>query len=111
MRITITGHHVEITEGLSSAVNQKMNKLAQHYPDIDAVNVVLTVDKNEHVAEATTHFLSKDLAAKHTSMDLYQSIGAMSDKLHVLLQRRKDMVKSHSHEKPTELEIAENISE
>lgn len=100
MRTTITGHHIDVTEGLSSAVNQKIEKLSQHYPDIDAVNVVLTVDKHEHIAEATTHFLGKDLTAKDSSMDLYQSIRGMSDKLHALLQRRKEIVKSHSHAKP-----------
>jgi len=110
MRITITGHHIDITEGLSTAVNQKVKKLSQHYPDIDAVNVVLTVEKNEQVAEATTHFLGKDLTAKYSSMDLYQSITGMSDKLHALLQRRKEMVKSHSHEKISEAQPEENAS-
>ncbi|MBL4827449.1 MAG: ribosome-associated translation inhibitor RaiA [Spongiibacteraceae bacterium] len=109
MRTTITGHHIDITEGLSTAVNNKINKIAHHYPDLDAVNVVLTVEKNEHIAEATAHFLGKDLTAKDSSKDLYQSITGMGDKLQALLQRRKEIIKSYSHEKPQNIE--EPISE
>jgi ribosomal subunit interface protein len=111
MRTTITGHHIDVTEGLANAVNQKIKKLSQHYPDIDAVNVVLTVEKNEQVAEATTHFLGKDLTAKDKSMDLYQSISGMGDKLNALLQRRKEMVKSHSHEKLSEPQQSEETDD
>lgn len=101
MQINITGHHINITDGIREAVNQKLQKLGQHFPDITALNIVLTVEKNQQIAETTTHFLGQDLTAKSATEDLYQSIADMASKLTTLLQRHKDKVKSHSHDKPS----------
>ena len=65
MQINVTGHHVELTDGLTQAVTQKCKKVASHYPDISTINVVLTVDKNTQTVEATTHYLGQDIVANH----------------------------------------------
>lgn len=100
MRINITGHHIEITDGLKSAVSSSFSKLIKHYPDIDRVDVVLTVEKNEQVAESIVHFLGQDLVAKASSEDLYSSINGLKAKMESLLKKRKATVKSHSNRKP-----------
>lgn len=106
MQINVTGHHVELTDGLNEAVNQKCKKLASHYPDMASINVVLTVDKNTQSAEATTHFLGQDIVAKASADDLYQAIAEMGAKLEKSLQKRKEITKSHSHSKPAiEVEV------
>lgn len=112
MHINITGHHVEVTEGLKTAVNSSLNKLIKHYPDIENVNVILTVEKKEQVAEAKVHFLGQDLVATASAHDLYIAIGDLKMKLETLLQRRKATVKSHPHIKPeaVEAESAETES-
>ncbi len=99
MRINITGHHIEITESLKSAVDGSFTKLIRHYPDIDRVDVVLTVEKKEQVAEAIVHFLGHDLVAKSSSNDLYGSINDLRSKMESLLQKRKSTIKSHSNKK------------
>ena len=99
MRINITGHHIEITDGLKSAVDSSFNKLTRRYPDIDRVDVVLTVEKKEQLAEAIVHFLGHDLVAKSSSDDLYNSINDLRSKMDVLLQKRKSTIKSHSNKK------------
>lgn len=105
MRINITGHHIDITDGLKSAVDSSFNKLTRHYPDIDRVDVVLTVEKKEQVAEAIVHFLGQDLVAKASTADLYSSIADLKGKMETLLQRRKATVKSHSNKKPMNASI------
>ena len=104
MQINVTGHHVELTDGLNEAVSQKCNKIAKHFPDMASVNVILTVDKNTQTAEATTHFLGQDLVAKANADDLYQAIAEMAAKLEKSMQKRKEITKSHSHSKP-EIEV------
>jgi ribosome-associated translation inhibitor RaiA len=32
MKINISGHHVEITEGIKQSVENKFSKVAKHYP-------------------------------------------------------------------------------
>lgn len=111
MHINITGHHVEVTEGLKTAVNNSLNKLIKHYPDIENVNVILTVEKKEQVAEAKVHFLGQDLVATASAHDLYIAIGDLKMKLDTLLQRRKATVKSHPHIKPESSEAEESSLE
>ena len=113
MQINITGHHIEITDGIREAINQKLEKLANHFPDIHSINIIATVEKHQQIAEATSHFLGKDLTAKASSDDLYKSIADMTNKLMALMQRQKDMVKAHPHTKPesAEEEIDETIIE
>ncbi len=109
MYINITGHHVEVTEGLKTAVNNSLNKLIKHYPDIENVNVILTVEKKEQVAEAKVHFLGQDLVATASAHDLYLAIGDLKMKLDTLLQRRKATVKSHPHVKPEAGEVESDM--
>lgn len=99
MQITITGQHVDITEGLNQAVNSKLEKIASHYPDLSSVTVLLKVEKHEQIAEAKVHFCKQDIVAKASTDDLYQSIADMTRKLDNLLQKRKTAVRSHSHDK------------
>ncbi len=108
MQINITGHHVEITDGLNQAVNKSLKKLISHYPDIENINVILTVEKHEQLAEGIVHFLGQDLVAKAKTDEMYKSIAELKGKLETLLQKRKATIKSHPHVKP---ESAESESE
>ncbi len=91
---------VAITDGIREAINIKQEKLEQHFPDLSSLNIVLTVEKHQQTAEVTTHFLGQDFSAKASNDDLYQSINEMATKLTSLLQRQKEKVKSHSHQRP-----------
>jgi putative sigma-54 modulation protein len=111
MHINITGRHVEITEGLKTAVNNQMNKLLKHYPDIESMSVILTVEKKEQVAEGIVHFLGQDLVAAASTQDLYVAINDLKTKLESLLQRRKATIKSHPHIKPDNVDAEEITAE
>ena len=106
MQISITGHHVEVTDGLKSAVHHTLDKLIKHYPDIDSLNVILRVEKKEQIAEVKAHFLGQDLVAHASSHDLYTSISDLKMKLDALLQKRKSTIKAHPHIKPEVVEVS-----
>jgi putative sigma-54 modulation protein len=110
MQINITGHHVEVTDAIRDVVGTKLEKLHQHFPDVASLSVILTVEKHEQIAEVSTHFLGQDFSATGKSEDLYQSIADMTNKLTSLMQRQKEKVKSHSHQRPqpTEDEIVDD---
>lgn len=100
MQINVTGHHVELTDGLTEAVTAKCKKVASHYPDVSTINVVLTVDKNIQTVEATTRYLGQDIVAKASADELYKALPEMGAKLQASLHKRKEITKSHSHNKP-----------
>jgi putative sigma-54 modulation protein len=104
MQINISGHHIDVTDAISDAVKTKCKKLGKHYPDIQDIKVILTVEKHEQIAEGVVHYFGQDLVAKGKAEDLYQSIADMTTKLESLLQKRKEIVKSHSSTKPELIE-------
>ena len=103
-QITITGHHIEVTEAMTSAVQNKLGKLQARYSDITSFNVYLSVEKHEQTAEAVVHFLGQDLVAKAKSDDMYAAVADLKPKLDSLLEKRKATVKDHNH---TKIEAAE----
>ena len=107
MKISITGHHVEISDAIRDAINTKMELIQQKFPDVTSIHVTATVEKHEQIAEASTHYLGQDISAKAKAGDLYQAIIEMTSKLNSLMTRQKEKVKSHPHEKLLQVEETE----
>ena len=55
MQLSVTGHHIEITESLRNYVGTKLAKLERHFDHLTDIHCILTVEKLEHKAEATIH--------------------------------------------------------
>ena len=45
MQMTISGHHLEITDPIRDYVTSKLSKLERHYEQITSTSVILTVEK------------------------------------------------------------------
>ena len=58
MQITISGHHVDITQAIRNYVTTKLSKLERHYEQITSTSVILTVEKLRQKVEATVHVTS-----------------------------------------------------
>jgi putative sigma-54 modulation protein len=95
MQITISGHHLEVTDALKDYVNNKLERLNNHHDRITTTHVILSVDKLEQKAEATVHVSGKDLFADATSEDLYAAIDLLTDKLDRQLIKHKEKMRSH----------------
>ena len=55
MNLNISGHHLDLTDALREYVVTKMQRVERHFDHLIDANVVLSVDKLEHKAEATLH--------------------------------------------------------
>lgn len=95
MQITISGHHLEITDALNDYVNNKLERLNNHHDRITSTHVTLSVDKLVQKAEATVHVSGKDLFADAASEDLYAAIDLLTDKLDRQLIKHKEKLRSH----------------
>lgn len=100
MQIHLSGHHLNITDGIRDAVHNKLAKIESHYPDLDSLSAVLTVERQAQKAEMTTQYLGAKVAVHATNSDLYAAIGDAVRKLDAALAKRKGAAGAHRHEKP-----------
>jgi len=81
MQISITGHHIEVTDSLKAHVEEKIAKLKRHFDNVVDIHVILTVEKLEQKAEATVQISGAKLFADDVQEDMYTAIDNMIDKL------------------------------
>ena len=91
MHITVSGHHLDLTDALRAYVLEKMERVERHC-DNAATNahVILSVEKLEHKAEATLHIAGLDVHADSISHDMYAAIDTMVDKVDRQVRRHRD---------------------
>ena len=95
MQLTISGHHVEVTDALRDYVEAKLSRLERHHDRITNTHVILSVEKLLQKAEATLHVSGADIFAFSESEDLYAAIDALADKLDRQLIKHKEKHRDH----------------
>ena len=97
MQVSLSGHHVEITDSLRNYVNEKVERLDRHFDQALDIHVVLTVEKLRHKAEATLHVSGSNLHADDVQEDMYAAIDGLIDKLDRQGKKHKEKLKKHRH--------------
>jgi putative sigma-54 modulation protein len=95
MQMTISGHHLDVTDPIRKYVIAKLSKLERHYDHINSTAVILSVEKLTQKAEATIHVSGGELFANAEHEDLYAAIDALSDKLDRQLIKHKEKHRDH----------------
>ncbi|CAN8138724.1 ribosome hibernation-promoting factor [uncultured Thiomicrorhabdus sp.] len=95
MQVNITGHHIDVTDALRSYVSEKLEKLERHFDHVTNVHVILTVNKQAQIAEATVHVSGADLFAQQESENMYASIDGLVDKLDRQIIKHKEKIGNH----------------
>lgn len=99
MHINITGRHLEVTSAMRQYVEDKITKLTRHFDQIIDVNVILYLESDMQVAEATLFVSGADIVAKSFDRNMYAAIDSLQDKLDRQVIRYKEKVKSHKVDK------------
>ena len=97
MQLSISGHHVELTDSIHGYIEQKFEKLDRHSDQLTKVHVVVNVEKLHHLAEATAHVTGAELFANADAEDLYAAIDLLVDKLDRQLIKHKEKTTAHHH--------------
>lgn len=105
MQISITGHHVEVTDALRNYVESKFERLERHFDKVTKAHVILTVEKLRQKAEATMHVNGTDLYADDEQEDMYAAIDALVDKLDRQVKKQKEKMTNH---RTKQVKIAES---
>jgi len=95
MQLNISGHHLDITPALRQHSNEKLSKIKHHFDQVIDVNMILEVQKDVQMAEATIHLSGTDLFAKAQSSDMYVSIDQLINKLDSQIIKHKEKLHSH----------------
>ena len=74
MQMTISGHHVVITDPIRAYITNKLSKLERHYDQITSLTVMLAVEKLSQKIEATIHVSGAELFAMAEHSDMYLSL-------------------------------------
>ena len=90
MQISITGHHVDITQALRDYVASKFERLERHFDNMTNVHVILSIQKERQKAEATIHVSRGNLFADTEHEDMYAAIDGLVDKLDRQLKKHKE---------------------
>lgn len=97
MQLSISGHHIDVTEALRSYVEEKLQKLERHYDHITNAHVILSVEKLQQRAEATLHISGAELFADADCDDMYAAIDKLTDKLDRQILRHKEKTQDRYH--------------
>ena len=95
MQMTISGHHVELTEALREYTASKLARIERHFDHITSIDVILSVDKLVQKAEAVIRTSGAKLFANAESEDLYAAIDKLSDRLDRQVVRHKEKHQGH----------------
>lgn len=100
MQINLSGHHVEITEGIKDHIKAKLNKIASHYPSLIAMTVILGNERNVNTVEINTTYEGASISVTGSDDNLFAAIAITGKKLDSALSHRKGVLKANQHNKP-----------
>jgi putative sigma-54 modulation protein len=99
MQLSVSGHHVDVTDSLRGYVESKIERLERHFDLVSDVHCILTVEKLRHKAEAKVSVNGGTIFAETTEEDMYAAIDGLVDKLDRQVRRHKEkMVDHHARE-------------
>ena len=92
MRFIITGRNIDVTEGLKSAVEEKLGKLDRFFAVDTEVNVTLSVEKDRQKIEVTIPVKGNIIRSEQVSSDMYVSIDLVEEVIERQLKRYKNKI-------------------
>ena len=89
MNVSISGHHISITDAMDNAVREKLVKVERHFDQIQSIKVILSLDNNgssesgkkTNKAEAIMRVAGQEMFVQACEDDMYKAINEMADKL------------------------------
>mgnify|MGYP000823658090 CR=1 FL=1 len=92
MNLVISGKNLDITEGLRSAIEEKIGKLERYFTDTTEVYVTLSTEKNRQKIEITIPMKGSIIRAEEVSSDMYVSIDLVEEVIERQLRKYKNKI-------------------
>ena len=92
MRYIISGKNLDITEGLRSAVMEKLGKLERYFTPETEIHVTLSVEKDRQKIEVTIPVKGNIIRSEQVSSDMYVSIDLVEEVIERQLRKYKTKI-------------------
>ena len=92
MRFIISGKNLDVTEGLKTAVQDKLGKLERYFTPNTEVHVTLSVEKERQKIEVTIPVKGNIIRSEQTSNDMYVSIDLVEEVIERQLRKYKNKI-------------------
>ena len=89
MKYIISGKNIEVTEGLKSAVYDKLDRLEKYFNEDTEVHVTFSVEKDRQKMEVTIPIKGNIIRAEQVCDDMYVSIDLVTEVLERQISRHK----------------------
>lgn len=91
MNLNVTGKNIQITEGLRSYVEKKMERVKFYFPHLIDVHVVMEVEKKiHHKIEITIKADAKTFHSEFKTEDMYAAVDGLIDRVERQIRRYKE---------------------
>lgn len=90
MRYIISGKNIDVTEGLKSAIYEKIGKLERYFTPETEIHVTLSVEKDRQKIEITIPMKGNIVRAEQVSSDMYASIDLVEEVIERQLRKYKN---------------------
>ncbi len=92
MRYIITGKNIDITEGLRTAIHDKIGKLEKYFTPDTEIHVTLSVEKDRQKIEVTIPVKGNIIRSEQVSNDMYVSIDLVEEVIERQLKKYKKKI-------------------
>ena len=92
MKFIIIGRNIDITEGLKSAVQEKLGKLERYFTPETEIHVTLSVEKDRQKIEVTIPVKGNIIRSEQVSSDMYVSIDQVEEVIERQLRKYKTKI-------------------
>ncbi|OGV69154.1 MAG: ribosomal subunit interface protein [Lentisphaerae bacterium RIFOXYB12_FULL_65_16] len=95
MEVIISGRHYDVDEALKTFTEEKFGQLAEAYPKLTSVRVVMHTERSWNVVEAHLHGKHLVLEAKAQSREMVMSVEEVIGKLETQLRKHFEKIQHH----------------
>ena len=92
MKFIIIGRNIDVTEGLKSAVQEKLGKLERYFTPETEIHVTLSVEKERQKIEVTIPVKGNLIRSEQVSSDMYVSIDLVEEVIERQLRKYKTKI-------------------
>ena len=92
MKFIIIGRNIDVTEGLKSAVQEKLGKLERYFTPETEIHVTLSVEKDRQKIEVTIPVKGNIIRSEQESSDMYVSIDLVEEVIERQLRKYKTKI-------------------
>ena len=98
MKFIISGKNITVTEGLKTAVQDKLSKLERYFTPDTEVIVALSAQKDQQKIEVTIPVKGNTIRAEESSTDMYVSIDLVEEIIERQIRRYKTRLMNQKYD-------------